>query len=111
LRQRPEQDEPRALNRGVQRCIGLFDWGFDENEPAQRSDWCGGGQHLAPLNIEGFQDLLVGLAARSLARALYLGKLRHIGIAQDKTDVWMRDKTPISVYHKGAAMTREFDLR
>ena len=53
----------------------------------------------------------VSLAARSLARALYLGKLRHIGIAQDKTDVWMRDKTTISVYHKGTAMTREFVIQ
>ena len=35
----PKKDEPSTLNRGVQRRVGLFDRSFDENEPAQRSDW------------------------------------------------------------------------
>ena len=63
--QRPEEQDAGALDRFVERRIGLLDRQLDEDEPAQRRDARVGGEHLAALRVARLLQLVAvgGVAA------------------------------------------------
>src|SRR6202012_991130 len=57
-RQRAKQNEAGALDRGIKRCIGLFDWRLHKDNPAERINGRGGGEYPVARNILSLLNLL-----------------------------------------------------
>ena len=110
-RERAEQDEPGALQRRIERRVGLRDRGLDENEPAEGRDRRRSDQHLVPGDVFGLLDLLAIVAGYLGAGAAHLGKLRHVGVAQHQADVGVGNEPPGGIDHVGPSMPGKFDLR
>ena len=110
-RERAEKDEPGALQRGIERRVGLLHRRFDENEPAKGRDRRRSDQHLVSGDVVGLFDLLAIVAGYLGAGAAHLGKLRHVGVAQHQADVGVSDETAGGINHISAPVPGKFDLR
>ena len=105
-----EQQQDRALDRGVERRISFLDWQFDEHEPAERRDRCISGQHAPAANVLGFLDLVGRRCLHVRARSLDLREVREVGVAQHEADVRMRDQPPLPVDDIGLTTLADLDL-
>ena len=110
-RQRAEQDDAGALDRGIERCVSLLDRRFDKHQPTERRDGSVSREHLLTLNIGRFLHLLGGGVGAGGARATHLHQLRHIGIAQHQADVGMSNQAALRIDHVSARMPDGLDLR
>src|SRR5216683_2093739 len=107
---RTRQHDGEALQRQIQRRIGLLHGQFDKHRPAQRRDRGGCRQHLLPLDVlRALQGIGAGIR-RSCLRGLNLQQLRHVGVAQHQADVRMRDQSPLRADDIGMTALADLDL-
>ncbi len=106
---RTQQHDGKALQRRIERRVGLLHRQFDKHRPAQRRDRRGCRQHLLPLDIQRTLQR-VGAACVSALRGLHLLQPGHIGVAQHQTDIGMRDQPTSRADNIGVAALADLDL-
>ena len=83
---------------------------FNEHEPVERGRLRMRRQHALARNVK-CRDCLLGVGSLcSRPRRPHLRKLRQVGVAQDETDVGMRDKPASGIHHIGSAGSADMDL-
>ena len=108
---RSRQHDREALQRQIQRGVGLLHRQFDKHCPTERRDRRGRGQHLLALDVLGaLQRLRPGAGVSSLRR-LHLQQLRHVGVSQHQANVRMRNQSSLSADDIGMSALADLDLR
>src|SRR5262249_29260911 len=105
-----QHQDARTHNGGIDWRECLLDWQLDKDVPAERCDERVRAQDLTIPDVSS-DGLGFGPIQRLRARRLHVRKPREIGIAQDQTDVRMRNQTTVLVDYKGLPALTDLDLR
>src|SRR6516164_2184900 len=93
------------VDRSSRKRIGILNWDFCKNQPAERHHLRVSGEHVATVDVLG-----LAASARAIrARGPHLGELRHprqpnagrLGIAQHQVNVAMDDQAALPIDHIG----------
>ena len=110
-RERREQDQAGALDRGVKSGRGLLARQLDEHQPIERGNPGMGGKHGTTLQAFGnLQRRGLG-SGNSGARRLHLCEAGKVDSAQHQIDVGVGDQTAVAVDHVGLPPFADLDLR